>query len=237
MVEVPPTATNVYLTTNNKNPVPSDTCRFTAGVLSIDHPVVVKLRYDLDGITYNQTGIYIIQSAIQESRYGNRVAIDIFERFIRNHINKSFGPTPTYDATETISDGMDGTTTRTTDIEGFIFVKGRQTFTFDKYKYFDKDNNTYFVANSGRIFGFRDRNGGYYNTDVDGQTIVFSGTFNGNADGHFYLNTESQTTGGFYRVACTDRWCANGDVIYALDSFREFVEIYPRPEDKPKSCD
>lgn len=236
-VEVPENATNVYLTTNNKDPVPNAKCSFKPGIINVNRPTVVKLRFDLDGETYIQSGIYIIENMVKESRYGNRVAIDIFERFIRNHVNPSFGPSPTHDATEVISDGTDGTVTRITDINGLIFVQGRQTFLFNDYKYFDPNNETYLIVKSGKIFGFRNSDGGYYNTDVDGETINFFGTFNGYANGHFYLNEQNETTGGFYRVTCSDKWCAAGEAYYALGSFREFVEIYPEPEDNPRSCD
>lgn len=236
-VGLPTGATNAYLTTDNQDPVISENCKLGDGIVEVDRPMVIKLRYDLNGQTVQQKGIYIITDQIKPNRFGNRDAVEIFESFIKNHINPAFGPTSeNFDQTLTISDGQGGSATRATDIEGFIFKEGRQTFSFNNYHYFNSSQNTLFVAERGRIFGFIDRNGGYYNTDEQGETMVFSGTYTGTAEGHFYLNEYRQTTSGFYRVTCVDRWCAKGPVYYALDGFREFVEIYPQPDKAPKSC-
>jgi len=236
-VEVPENATGVYLTTDNQDPEPSDSCRIDSDtIITVDRPMVIKLNYDLNGVAYRKKGIYVIADKVAENRFGNRDAIDIFETFISNHINPSFGPTPSSDQFKTISDGQGGTASRSTTIDGFFFVEGRQIFTFNNYHYLNKSQGTLFVAETGKIFGFMDGDGGYYNTDNEGDTMVFSGTYTGTAEGNFYLNEFGQTSRGFYRVTCIDRWCADNEVYYALDSFREFVEIYPRPGETPRSC-
>lgn len=236
-VQLPEGAANAYLTTDNRDPVVSDSCRIEGDtVVTVDRPMVIKLRYDSNGTTYQRTGIYVVADKVAENRFGNRDAIKIFEKFITQHINPAFGPTPSSDQFKTISDGQGGTASRSTTIDGWFFPEGRQTFTFNQYHYLDKSQGTLMVAEAGKIFGFMDGDGGYYNTDVDGETMVFSGTYTGTAEGHFYLNEYSQTTRGFYRVSCIDRWCADNEVYYALDSFREFVEIYPRTGETPRSC-
>jgi len=237
-VRLPQGASDIYVTTDNNDPIPREQCRLTNPVISVEKPTVIKVRFTLDGNTLTQTGIYVIADAITESRYGNRVAIDLFENFIRSHINPAFGPSPTiFDQNLSINDGMGGTATRDTVIEGIIFKSGKQTFSFDNYSYYEPNDNTLFIAESGSIFGYRDSDGGYYNTDEDGERIVYSGTFNGSADGHFYLDSEGYTTRGFYRVNCVDRWCADGDVIYAMDRQREYVEIFPSSNDDTISCE
>lgn len=236
-VSLPAGATNAYLTTDNEDPIVSESCKLGDGIVTVNRPMVIKLRYDLDGQTVQQKGIYVIADQIKPNRFGNRDAIEIFESFIKNHLNPAFGPTSeSFDQTLTITDDQGGSATRATDIEGIIFKEGRQTFSFNNYHYFNSSQNTLFVAENGKIFGFIDSDGGYYNTDDQGETMVFSGTYTGTAEGHFYLNEYRQTTGGFYRVTCVDRWCATGPVYYALDGFREFVEIYPLPDEAPKSC-
>lgn len=237
-IDVPPGATHLYLTTDNKAPTPSASCSVKVGeVIKVARPAALRLDYELDGIAYRQQGIYIIESAIEPARFANRVAIDIFETFIRNHVNPAFGNyTPSTDETKSITDGMGGTITRITDINGIFNITGRQTFIFDDYKYSDAGSDTHLIVKSGRIFGFRDEDGGYYNSDAEGETLVFAGTFNGNADGNFGLSSSGQTSSGFYRVQCRDRWCADGDVLYALNSMLEFVEIYPSTSAEVRSC-
>lgn len=238
MVEIPQGATNVYLTTDNNDPVASSNCSFKQSVITVDHPMVIKLRYDLDGTTINQTGLYVIEDNVRKSQLGNHVAIDIFEDFIRNHLNPTFGPTPHYEETKTIDDGMGGTATRTTTFKGLFNITGYQNVVFNNYKYHDPKNDTYFIATSGKIAGSMNKNGGSFGTfDFNGgEKLVFTGTYSGNADGQFYVDSNNNRYQGYYRVACADRWCAKGDAYYVLDKYREFVEIYPLPTDTPKSC-
>ncbi|MCG8668360.1 MAG: hypothetical protein MI867_03025 [Pseudomonadales bacterium] len=236
-VQIPEGATNIYLTTDNTDPIANESCRIEEDtIVTVDRPMVIKLSYEHNGTPHLQTGIYVIADRVEENRFGNRDAIEIFETFITQHINPSFGPTPSSDQFRTISDGQGGTASRRTTVDGWFFLEGRQTFTFNNYQYLDKTHGTQFIAESGAIFGYMDGDGGYYNTDEQGETMVFSGTYTGTAEGHFYLNEYSQTTRGFYRVTCIDRWCADNEVYYALDSFREFVEIYPKPSEAPRSC-
>jgi hypothetical protein len=238
---LPEGATNAYVTTDNQNPLPSPSCSLTNvlaenGTLNIHRPLIVKLRYDLDGQTYHERGVYVVESTATDNYYSNRDAIDTFEDFVADHLLPSFGPIPQFDQTQTIYDNQGGSVTRTTDIEGIFSPEGRQTYSFNNYTYDDSSLDLTITLESGTIFGFMNSDGGFYDTDVSGSMLNFSGTYNGNADGNFSLDQYGRPGHGYYRVFCEDLWCAASEVFYATDSYLELIEIDPLPDEFTISC-
>ena len=243
-VNIPDDASNVFVTTDSIAPWPSEYCAQNTGLLQINanQPMSVKIRYDQYGRTITDTAYYFIEDAAESNIYTNRDLIDIWEDFFVAHVLTLFTVPDQDYSLLTHNDGQGGTITLETNIteRGWIFddpEEGNQTYRFTNYHYRDPKTGLEFVVKSGAIYGFRGESRGYYNTEIEGETIVFSGDVNGWAEGNFKLDGDGNTTGGYYRIFCNDAGCANKEVAYGLNSAAsEFIEVAANPSSTTLSC-
>lgn len=234
-IELPSNATNVYVTTNLIDPTPAESCSYTPGdQININRPTRVKLRYDLGEETFTQEGDYIIQSTIGDAGYINRDVINSWEDFFSTHVMPLFNPSMDENSTLTAYDETGGKVTLKTEIlERTPFTnvpsKGKQSYAFSAYKWTDPDTRKSFNIHYGTVEGYMAKDeGGYYGTVEllpGDKNIVFSGTYNGYAAGYFYLDSDGITTFGEYLVYCSDPGCAEGDVVYRLDTNGDLIEF------------
>ncbi|MCG8669805.1 MAG: hypothetical protein MI867_10370 [Pseudomonadales bacterium] len=242
-LSIPNDATNIFVTTDSVEPWPSEYCVQNNGLLQInvDQPMAIKLRYDQYGQTITDVGYYFIEDSAIDNGYKNRDLLDTWETFFASHVLKLFNVPDQDYSLLTHSDGQGGTVSLETRIteRGWIFgdpEEGNQTYRFDNYHYTDPQTGQSFVIESGTIYGFRGESRGFYNTELDGEAIVFSGDINGWAEGNFKMDGE-RTTGGYYRVFCTDAGCANKEAVYGLNTTaKEFIEIAPVTNENTLSC-
>lgn len=241
-ITLPPTARNVYLTTDTLDPVPSESCAYGGENLDLDRATLVKLRFDVQGKTYHHERLYVIDENPADSQLKNRTVIEAWENFFVSQVYRQLPPIGDEDATDTLTDDYGGTVTRQTRIlDRSIFfdipTAGSQTYTFNFFEKTDPDTGENINLNSGAIYGYLNEDGGYYSTvRSGGQRLKFAGTYNGWADGDFSLNAEGQTSAGHYTVFCRDYGCAATPVIYALGTEKQLLEVSPVPNENTRRC-
>ena len=241
-ITLPPTARNVYLTTDTLDPVPSESCAYGGENLDLDRATLVKLRFDVQGETYHHERLYVIDENPADSQLKNRTVIEAWENFFVSQVYRQLPPIGDEDATDTLTDDYGGTVTRQTRIlDRSIFfdipTAGSQTYTFNFFEKTDPDTGENINLNSGAIYGYLNEDGGYYSTvRSGGQRLKFAGTYNGWADGDFFLNAEGQTSDGHYTVFCRDYGCAATPVIYALGTEKQLLEVSPVPNENTRRC-
>ncbi len=239
-ITLPPTATNVYLTTNSIDPVPNAACAYSGEDLTIDRPTIVKLIYNVGGDKFSYEKQYRVEENKVDNRFTNRNVIETWEYFFKKHVLSQFSPSETENSFLTAEDGEGGTATvltqyshhwLTNDITG-----GSQTYTFNFFEKTDAETGEVVMLRSGILSGSQGADGGYYMTD-DQAPITFSGTYHGWAEGAFFTNAEGLTTDGYYKVYCTDAGCAPAPVVYYLNPSHGFIEIDQKRSEFTHSCE
>lgn len=243
-VEFPSNATNIFVTTDSIDPWPAEDCyqQNTAVSVNVNQSMAIKIRYDQYGSTFTDTKYYFIEDVASDGGHLNRDLLDTWETFFVKAVLRNFD-IPDQDFSRlTIHDGQGGTVvleTRITD-RGWIFEdpeEANQTYFFDNFHYTDPDTGQSFVIESGKIYGYRNENRGYYNTELDGEPIVVSGDVNGWAQGNFLMDGDGNTTSGYYRIFCEDAGCANRETIYGLNTAaNQFIEVAPTYNDSTLTC-
>lgn len=241
-IRLPPNATNVYLTTDTRDPVPHPACAYAGENLTLDRATLVKLRFDVQGNTYRHERLYVIDENPQDNRFTNRSVLEAWENFFVKQVYRQMPAISDEDAIHTLTDEEGGTVTRTTRIlDRSIFfdipTAGSQTYTFNFFERTDADTGEIVMLNSGSIHGYLDEDGGYYSTRRDaGKRLKYAGTYNGWADGDFTLDADGRTSGGHYTIHCQDAGCADTPVIYALGTAKQLIEVSPVPGPETRRC-
>lgn len=245
--------TNVYLTTDGVDPVADPLCAYNSGDnIVIDHPERVKLRYDQGGKTQTVEHIYVIKDKLIDSGYTNRKIIDSWEKFFVNNVLHAFTP-PDKESSLLTLNGDHGSSlvleTNILNITPFTKVpdKGEQSYRFRFFERTDADTGEVVRISRGAIYGYRDKNGGYYTTlptrdsvndgEPMSERLYFDGTYTGWADGKFNLDKEGITTDGYYVVSCTGQGCAPSPVMYKMiESNNLLIEVGPARTENTRSC-
>lgn len=241
-ITLPPTASNVYLTTDTIDPESHPNCSYVGENITLDRATTVKLRFDVQGKTYNHERTYIIEENPQDSGLTNRTVIEAWEHFFVKQVLNKLPASNDEDSIRVLDDGDGGTVTINTRIldRSFFFdvpIEGSQTYSFNFFEKEDADTGELIMINSGAVYGYRNEYGGYYSTERrEGQRIRFDGTYRGWADGDFWLDEEGNTSGGHYKVFCSTPGCAAVPVIYGLSSSNQFIEVSPVPNAYTRSC-
>jgi hypothetical protein len=221
-IKLPPTASNIYLTTDTLDPVANNACAYHGENLQLDRATLVKLRFDVQGKTYRHEKLYVIDENPADSHLTNRSVVEAWENFFVSQVYRQMPATGDQNAVHTLTDAEGGTVTRDTRIlsRSIFFgipTSGSQAYRFNFFEKTDADTGEVIMINSGAIYGYRNEDYGFFTTLRDGgERLKFSGTYNGWADGDFNLNADGQTTDGKYTVFCRDYGCAATPVIYAL---------------------
>lgn len=225
-VTLPPRATKVYLTTDSVEPVANEACAYAGQDLIIDRHTIVKLRYEIDGQPYNYDLTYKVNEVRVDNGFTNRIVIDAWENFFVKQVLRQLELPEYADADALLEDGAGGTVNVAQRVYKTpitqIVDSGTQTYRFNYFEKSDSDTAEVIMIRSGEIYGSRNRNGGHYRTQVP---LVFSGTYNGWAEGSFFMNQEGATTGGIYRVYCEDLGCAPNPVTYHLNANNGLIEV------------
>lgn len=251
-IVLPTDATNVYLTTDMAAPEPSDLCTYAGEAILVDRPTVVKLRYDQAGETKTREQRYIIRDNISEHGYKNRKIIEVWESFFVKNVLRAFSPPDNEDSSLVVEDGKGGVASlQTAILSRTPFTKvpdaGEQLYGFSFFERPDADTGDVVRINRGAIYGYRNKNGGYYTTlpratqlDVTAEKaerLYFAGTYTGWAEGDFRMDTEGRTVAGYYEVHCQDAGCADTSVIYTMDQgMNRLIEMGPARHENTRSC-
>ena len=243
-LQIPDNAKNVFVTTDSVEPWPSESCYQTAKSINInvDQSMAIKIKYDQYGATFTDAQYYFIEDVSSDGGHLNRDLLDTWETFFVKAVLRRFD-VPDQDFSRlTINDGQGGTVvleTRITERGWFTDApeEANQTYYFDNFHYTDPDTGQSFVIESGKIYGYRNENRGFFNTELDGEPIVVSGDVNGWAEGNFKMDGEGNTTSGYYRIFCSDDGCANRETVYGLNTgANDFIEVAPVFNESTFSC-
>lgn len=251
-IVLPTDATNVYLTTDMADPAVSDLCTYAGETLLVDRPTLVKLRYDQGGETKTREQRYIIRDNISEHGYANRKIVEVWESFFVKNVLRVFSPPDNENSSLMIEDGKGGKATLQTNILSRTpFTKipdsGEQLYGFAFFEQQDEDTGDLVRINRGAIYGYRNKNGGYYTTlpaapQFDSpaeraERLYFAGTYIGWAEGDFTMDAEGKTVAGYYEVQCQGAGCAETPVIYTMDQgLNRLIEIGPARHANTRSC-
>lgn len=244
-IVLPENTSSAYLTTNTLDPEPKTSCLYSGEKITLTRPTQVKVVYTVNDETFSLQGNFIIESGIRDAGYANRDAIDTWEDFFANHVFPQFHPSMDGDSTLVVTDSDGGSISLQTEIldrTPFTNVpsKGRQTYSFNFYKYTDPDSGRLLNIHMGKLQGVMEKDeGGYYKslTRASGDNnIYFSGAFNGFASGSFFLDADGNTTSGEYLLYCSDRYCASSPVPYILDTSGDLIEIDPATFENTWEC-
>lgn len=244
-VQLPPKATNVYLTTDSIDPVADARCGYSGEAMTLDRPTLVKVAYDVVGKHYQAEALYVIENNTPENGFTNRKVINTWERFFVDHVLRQFSVPNENTSVITLNDDQGGKVTVTTDILSRSMLgaptKGDQTYVFDNFNMKDAETGEEVTISQGKISGYRDQNEGSYTTLLtgvrgSGKRLEFSGTYNGWADGDFLMNAAGETTSGYYKVYCQDNGCSVHPMVYALTTNNRFVEVAAYPDGHTRSC-
>lgn len=245
-VQVPPTASNVYLTTDSVTPVAQPRCAYSGENLTIDRTTLIKVAYDVAGKHYVSEGLYVLENNPVDSGYTNRSVVTTWERFFVTQVLRQFSVPNEDSSTLTLEDGEGGNVTLQTNILDRSILgapeAGEQRYSFNKFKMTEEDSGLSVTINSGNIYGYRDEEDGFYTTleneyTTYGSRLEFSGSYNGWADGDFKMDATGKTlSGGYYEIMCFDNGCANHPVTYRLGSRNQFIEVTHSQGANTRSC-
>ena len=243
-IQIPSDATNVFITTDSIEPWPSEYCVQGTGKTSVNisQPTAIKIRYDQYGETITDEAYYFIEDSATDGGHLNRDLLNIWESFFASHVLNAFTVPDQDHSLLTRNDGQGGTMTLETNItdRGWIFddpEEANQTYSFNNYHYTDRVTGVSFVIESGAVYGYRNESRGFFNSEPNGSTIIYSGDINGWAEGSFIMNGDGQVTSGYYRIFCSDAECANNEVIYGLNTTaNEYIEVSPMRTEDTLSC-
>jgi hypothetical protein len=244
-VQLPPTATNVYLTTDTLDPVADARCAYAGEALTIDQSTLVKVMYDVAGKTYRAESLYVLENNPVDNGYTNRTVLATWERFFVNFVLRQFTVPSQDSSTIVLEDGEGGTATIQTNILDKTMLgapeAGEQIYKFSDFKMVDQDTATTVMLHAGKIYGYRDEEDGYYSTletafNNSGNRLVYSGTFNGWAEGDFKMDAMGKTVSGYYKILCFDTGCANSPVTYSLGTRNQFVEVVNTVGPNTRTC-
>lgn len=250
-VEVAYDTTNLYLTTDGVDPVADPLCAYQGEAILVDRPTRIKLRYDQKGETYIVEQTYIIKQNMVDSGYTNRRIVEAWEQFFVDHVLNAFNPPDNENSLFSLDEDRGSQLIVETNILSRTpFTKipdaGEQSYRFRFFERTNPDTGEIVRINRGAIYGYRNKEGGYYTTlpiktGSDGEPMAerlyFSGTYTGWADGDFQLNAEGKTTDGYYEVECVGQNCAPSPVMYhMIEGNNTLIEVGPARHDNTRSC-
>ena len=243
--------TNLYLTTDGVDPIADPLCAYGGETILLDRPTRVKLRYDQNGETRILEETFIIKRNLQDSGYTNRQIVEVWERFFVDNVLNVFDPPDNENSIFTLDEAHGGQLVVETNILSRTpFTKipdaGEQSFRFRFFERTNPDTGKVVRINRGAIYGYRNRDGGYYTTyptkaSADGnpmaERLYFAGSYTGWADGSFRMNEEGVTIGGYYEVECVGQNCAPSPVAYhMIEGNNMLVEVGPARHANTRSC-
>lgn len=250
-VEFSDDTTNLYLTTDGVDPIADPLCVYNGDAILVDRPTRVKLRYDQNGETRVLEETFIIKQNLVDSGYTNRRIIEVWEKFFVDHVLNVFDPPENENSIFTLDEEHGSQLVVETNILSRTpFTKipdsGEQSFRFRFFERNNEDTGEEVRINRGAIYGYRNRDGGYYTTyptktSADGEPMAerlyFAGTYTGWAEGSFQMNEEGITTGGYYEVDCVGQNCAPSSVTYHMvEGNNMLVEVGPARHENTRSC-
>lgn len=242
-VFIPEDATDAYVTTDSREPIPAESCALATGHtrITVTRPTAIKIRYNQHTQTITDAAYYFIEDQARDGGYFNRNVLLAWEAlYVKDILHLFTVPNQDYSLL-THDDGQGGSVTLETNIteRGGLWndpEAGNQAYTFQSFHARDREGKP-LLLQSGRIYGARTEARGYYNSEIDGAPIVFSGAYNGTAEGNFQMDGQGRTTSGYYRITCSDVGCAPGEVVYGLNrTATSYIEIDPTPDENTISC-
>lgn len=250
-IEVDAETTNLYLTTDGTDPVVDPLCAYNGEAIVVDRPTRVKLRYEQLGEVFTIERTFFVKQNLVDSGYTNRRIIEVWERFFVDHVLNAFDPPDNQDSFfSLVEDGGSQVVLETNILSRTPFTKvptsGEQSYRFQFFERENADTGDVVRINSGAIYGYRNEDGGHYTTYTTKRTeygepmasrLYFAGTYNGWADGQFWMNADGVTTGGYYEVDCVGLNCAPSPVQYhMLEGSNTLVEVGPARHQHTRSC-
>jgi hypothetical protein len=250
-VKVSSDTTNLYLTTDGVDPVVDPRCAYNGEPVVIDRPTRVKLRYDQNGKTGIIEDTFIVKQNMVDSGYTNRKIVEVWERFFVDHVLNAFDPPSNENSLFSLDEENGSQLLVETNILSRTPITkipdaGEQSYRFRFFERTSEDTGEQVRINRGAVYGYRNKNGGYYTTyptkaSADGEPmserLYFSGTYTGWAEGSFRMNTEGVTTTGYYEVECVGENCAPSPVRYQMiDGSNLLIEVGPARHAHTRSC-